>query len=424
MAQMKRHLLTTNREGYVLVTVAILLVVLLLFAALAIDLGVLYGARTAAQKAADAAAMAGALVFVVDPSPATVEIQDRAVATAAQNLILGTPATITDDDVSVDMVNRRVTVDVERTQARGNPVSTYLARVIMDTADIRVQATAEASREATSSDCPKPWMLPSTAFHPPHISPCQACEPNAHEYDAGASFPWPGFDPALGAPPDGPRVLIDRNGNVTPFADWLTQTGAYSPPNAWANEFIVKPQSPHQALVPSNFFPIQVSGSGAALYRADIAGCGGQVKCGDQYTVETGNMVGPTRQGVNDLCALEDRHYELLATKHRYFDPTGLHRAPNPQLAVVPIWNSCNDPFFVYDPSTGQCPAEVVPPGTGTWYTVSAFAQIFIEGMVGQGAQVRLISITQCSGSSGTVNLDETGPLALPVRLVRVPVEE
>lgn len=394
-----------EEAGYVLVTVAILLFVLLSFVALAVDLGFLYSARTAAQRAADAAALAGALVFVTDTTPEESDIKAKAVASAAENSIMGDTVTIAESDVTVDMTRRRVTVNVERTAARGNPVGVYLAGLWMDNADIAVEATAEASTIATSSDCPKPWMIPSTAFHPTSISPCEACEDT-----------WVAGD--HGIPVGGPRALLDREGNVTPFARWLT--GRIGTPSA-AHQFIIKPQNPADALVPSNFYPIQVSGSGAADYRSDIASCGDTVRCGDSYTVETGNMVGPTAQGVRDLVAIENRFYSFI-TEHRYLSD-GVHRVPNPQLVVVPVWNACADSFFVYDESAGQCPAEVVAPGTGTWYTVDAFAQIFVEGMQGQGVQVRLIDITHCRGSVGP-STAEVGPLAIPVRLVRVPEQD
>jgi Flp pilus assembly protein TadG len=417
-----------EKRGYVLVTVAILLFVLIGFVALAVDLGILYSARTAAQRAADAAALAGALVFVVDTTPEVTDIQAKAVASAAENAIMGTPVTIVPGDVTVDMANRRVTVRVDRTQARGNPVDTYFARLFLSSADVAVVATAEASTVPTSTDCPKPWMVPSTAFHPPHISPCQACEPDAHKYDDPVAYPstadpwgpWPGFDPSLPPPPDGYRSLLDPSGNVTEYARWLFGEGSPVP----ATQFIIKPQSPFQALVPSNFYPIQVSGSGAANYRADIASCGAQVRCFDQYEVETGNMVGPTGQGTNDLVSLENRSYGFVSPDHRYTDSGGQHRAPNPQLTAVPVWNACSDPLFVYDASAGQCPAEVVAPGGGTTYTVHAFAQIFVEGMsTGKtsGVQTRLITLTSCAGGGGNIDTSETGPLALPVRLVRVP---
>jgi Flp pilus assembly protein TadG len=392
----------SKESGYVLVTVALLLFVLLGFVALAVDIGILYSARTAAQRAADSAALAGALVFAVDTTPEEADIKAKAVASALENTIFGDAVTIVASDVTVDMLNRRVTVDVERTAARGNPVATYLARLFLDSADIAVEATAEASSVATSSDCPKPWMIPSTAFHPDTISPCDACLDT-----------WVAGD--HGIPVGGPRAILDRNGNVTPFARYLTgQIGAQTE----ALQFIIKPQNPADALVPSNFYPIQVSGSGAAVYRADIASCGANVRCNDSYTVETGNMVGPTAQGVRDLVSIENRSYDFT-TEHQYLNG-GVHRAPNPQLVAVPVWNACADPFFTYDESAGQCPAEVVAPGTGTWYSVDAFAQIFVEGMQGQGVQVRLIDLTVCRGSYGP-NVAEVGPLAIPVRLVRIP---
>jgi Flp pilus assembly protein TadG len=395
-----------EESGYVLVTVALLLFVLIGFVALAIDMGMLYSARTAAQRAADSAALAGALVFVADTTPEEADIKAKAVASAFENAIFGNAVSIADSDVTVDMANRRVTVDVQRTEARGNPVNTYLARLFVDSADISVQAVAEASPIATSSNCPKPWMIPSTIFHPDTISPCEACEDT-----------WVAGD--HGIPVPGPRALLDSSGNVTPFARYVTgQLGAPSE----AIQFIIKPQNPADALVPSNFYPIQVSGAGAALYRADISSCGDNVRCGDQYTVETGNMVGPTGQGVRDLVAIEQRSYNFSGGEHLFLSD-GVHRAPNPQLVAVPIWNACADPNFTYDPAAGQCPAEVVASGTGTWYTVNAFAQIFVERIVGQGVQVRMIDLTRCRGNSGP-SVAEAGPLAIPVRLVRVPEED
>ena len=318
--------------------------------------------------------------------------------------MFGDTVTISESDITVDMVNRRVTVDVARTSDGGNPVQTFFAGVFVNSADVSVRATAEASPVATSSNCPKPWIIPSTAFHPDTISPCDACLDT-----------WVAGD--HGIPVGGPCTIIDRAGNVTPFARYLMgEIGSIGP----AVQFIIKPQNPAEALVPSNFYPIQVTGAGAAVYRADIGGCGDNVACGDQYTVETGNMVGPTGQGVRDLVSLENRSYSFSG-EHQYLSG-GIHRVPNPQLAAVPVWNACADPFFTYDPSAGQCPAEAVASGTNTLYTVGAFAQIFVEGMVGQGVEVRLIDLTTCTGNTGP-STDEAGPLAIPVRLVRVPEE-
>ena len=47
-----------GQSGYILVTVAILLIVLLGFTALAVDVGMLFAGRTQSQRAADAGALA------------------------------------------------------------------------------------------------------------------------------------------------------------------------------------------------------------------------------------------------------------------------------------------------------------------------------------------------------------------------------
>src|SRR6266704_1025254 len=65
-------------SGYVLVTVAVLLVVLVGFTTLAIDTGMLFAARTQAQRAADAAALAGASTFVLNSSDLTPAATARA----------------------------------------------------------------------------------------------------------------------------------------------------------------------------------------------------------------------------------------------------------------------------------------------------------------------------------------------------------
>ena len=114
-----------EEKGYVLVTVAALLVVFLGFAALGIDVGVLYSSRTAAQSAADAAALAGAFSFVSNPfAPQPDTAYDHAMSTALANRIMGTPVTEAEVSVNVDVGSRRVIVDIDRNE------STYFARAL------------------------------------------------------------------------------------------------------------------------------------------------------------------------------------------------------------------------------------------------------------------------------------------------------
>ena len=107
----------SSESGYVLVTVAVLLVVLLGFTALAVDVGLLFGARTQSQASADAAALAGAFTFVLNPlapQPATAQTQATQVAIA--NRVMGGLVEASQVSVNVDTANRRVTVAINRAE--------------------------------------------------------------------------------------------------------------------------------------------------------------------------------------------------------------------------------------------------------------------------------------------------------------------
>ena len=62
----------------------------------------------------------------------------------------------------------------------------------------------------------------------------------------------------------------------------------------------IKPGNPQNALTPGQFFAIRLGdSSGGNDYRTNIATCASQiVTCQNLYSVEPGNMIGPTKQGV------------------------------------------------------------------------------------------------------------------------------
>ena len=161
-------------------------------------------------------------------------------------------------NVNVDTANRRVTVDVQSTQ------NTYFARALgVQTANVGVEAVAEASPNSTGTACAKPWFIPNTALGAGGA--CPACAAN--------------------------QVLVS-GGQVTAFGQ--SQIG---------QQFTLRSQNPQNTLAPGQFYSIQLPGSsGANDYRNNIANCANTyVRCGDFYSTENGNMVGPTKQGVNDL---------------------------------------------------------------------------------------------------------------------------
>src|SRR2546428_52930 len=125
----------SKQSGYVLVTVAMLLVVLLGFSALAVDVGMLYSARTQSQRAADEAALAGAFTYIVanlDTATAKTKAEYDARGVAINNKVMGeavaaAPAcspTSLGASACADVANRRVTVTINRNE------STFLAKVL------------------------------------------------------------------------------------------------------------------------------------------------------------------------------------------------------------------------------------------------------------------------------------------------------
>src|SRR4051812_26449448 len=184
-----------SERGMTIAMVALCIVVFFAMAALAIDLGILYTARTSAQHAADAAALAGAFTFTNTVAPQPASATEAAIATAAANKILGTPATISGGNVIVDTAARRVTVTVPRTSAGGNPVDTFFARVLgHNNSDVSAKATAEAGVQGSASRCMKPIFIPNTIFSDPNLKP----------------FPKKACDTG--------KVVFDSSGTITAFA--------------------------------------------------------------------------------------------------------------------------------------------------------------------------------------------------------------
>jgi Flp pilus assembly protein TadG len=355
-----------KNDGYIIVTLAILLFVLLGFSALAVDLGMMYSARSSAQRAADAAALAGAFTFIVDPtSPQPATATQHAQQAAISNKILGADVNAGDVTVAVDTVNRRVTVDITRSE------NTFLGGALGVTdATVHGKAYAEASANSTGSYCVKPWFIPNTVVSP--NDPCTAC--------------------AQG------QVLIS-NGKPTAYA--LSKLGT---------QVSVKPQQPSNAMTSGQFFAIQLPGSvGANDYRSEIGTClASDVACTQTYSVETGDMVGPTKQGVRDLVGNPPTDTYVAVGQYKHAD--GTTSDTSRALIVAPIWDTCNMPNF--------CPANKFPNGTNVNVSVIGFAMIFLEGIQGNNVVARLINVSGCAAGGGAPG--ETGPYAVPLRLVRV----
>jgi Putative Flp pilus-assembly TadE/G-like len=363
-----------KQRGMTLAMVAISLTALLALAALAIDMGMLYTARTSAQHSADAAALAGAFTFT---NP--VAAQPDAARTAAKNIgdknpILGTLPTLVDGNIDVDTVNQRVTVRVPRVGANG--ISMYFSSILGRTkGDVMATATAECSTVGAGSRCLKPIYIPNTILS---------------------------TKPAAAACAAGER-LFAPDGSVTSFA--LSKVGqAYN----------VRPSNPQNALQPSQFYSLDF-GAGANTYRCTLGQCLSDcaidtqvVRCGQSYPLKTGNMVGPTRQGVDDLTGTTPDTWVAIG-QYRHDD--GNVYDTSAQLVVAPVWDSCT---------------QVISPGyNGQQVQIIGFVDLFIDGMSGSDVRAHFVKPTACSTGGGAGQGNQfganTGPLGVPIRLVRTP---
>jgi hypothetical protein len=362
-----------NERGMTLAMVAISLATLLALAALAIDLGMLYTARTSAQHAADAGALAGAFTFT---NPVAVQpdyARTAAINVANRNPILGTFPTVGAGDVDVDVVNRRVTVRVPRTGANGIPL--YFAAIMGRTrGDIQATGTAECGANGTGSRCLKPIYIPNTVLS--NLQPADACKAN--------------------------QTIFDSSGAMTTFAQ--SQLGSQQS---------IRPSNPTDALGPSQFFSLDF-GAGANTYRCTLGQCLSNcnvntqvVRCGDSFPLKTGDMVGPTRQGVGDLTGPTPDQWVQIG-QYRHPD-NNIYDTSN-QLVVAPVWNNCTQ--------------SIAPGYHGQQVQVIGFMELFIDGMSGQNVKSHVVAPVPCAtagGAGGNEFGANTGPLGIPIRLVKTP---
>lgn len=375
--------LRRDRRGSVLMLTAISLVAILGTVALAVDVGLLYSARGEAQKAADAAALAGAGNFLAVP--------DDGAAAGQVAETIGELNTVRErgveieppEDVVVDLAAKRVTVTVRRIAARGNAVPAFFAR-IFGLAGIDVAATATAEAVPVGSvGCVKPFAPPD-AFK--DVNGNGRYDPGNDYYDTEETGYGSDFR------------------NTTPANNGMDPNGTIYQ-NDFGRPVVLKEGVPGEVLTPSQYFPITLPlpqggfTEGAADYRDAIANCRSAViDIGDAIPTEPGRMVGPTRQGMLDLIALDPN-----ANWNPGADgPTGSSYEPwrsSPRVIHIPLF----DPRKA--PGSGRKDIEVA--------NVTAF---WVERMQGNDVVGRFLFASGAPGGSGSPG---TGPGLYAVRLIR-----
>ena len=309
----RRH---ESERGAVLIHVAIGIVVLIGFLTFVVDYGVMWVGRRQAQNAADAGALAGAVAMAFDANGWTDRSDTGPARTAARQMALtnwvigeapdvdmatdvyftGQPADMCPADVNG--LTGCIRVDVYRNQTRGNALPSIFGQAFgINAHGVRATATARVA-VADSSDCLKPWAIPDKWLDRYDVTPTidvnRWTEDDRFETHTGGGQPTPLPNPDVYTPPSnsGPGT------GFTVAADLGTRV-------------TLKQGGPSTAIEPGVFQPVRIprydgNSTGGADYRDNIASCSGiPIGIGDVLESENGNMIGPTRQGVNDLIALD-----------------------------------------------------------------------------------------------------------------------
>jgi Putative Flp pilus-assembly TadE/G-like len=299
-----------SERGAVLIMVVVAMVALMAFTAFVIDYGVMWTGRSQIQTSADAGALAGAIALSADSSTDFAGAKTKAIAFGTANTVWGAAPDIQAADVTFPacppgapgLPDTCVKVDAFRNQARGNPLPTYFGNLVGISAQgVRATATAQIFAGDTA-DCVKPFAIPDK---------WQEIYPVAKAW-----APTDNFDKYKPDQPNKGSLLATPDIYTAPSQS-SAGTG-YTLPGDLGLPLTLKSGSPQDSIQPGWFYPVQVavSDSGATDYRNNIMGCNTRpIGPGTQLAPENGNMVGPTKQGIQDLIAQDPSAYWDTTTK-------------------------------------------------------------------------------------------------------------
>ncbi|HEX5411024.1 MAG TPA: Tad domain-containing protein [Terriglobia bacterium] len=447
-----RHLETgKNRysdRGVSIMIIAVSMVFVLGMAGLGIDLASLYVGRSQAQRAADAGALAAAQYLAQSCTAASGSVspecqasaKERAVAVTNANLIAGVSPNITTDDVTfleTSASDPQVQVLAARDASHTNPMPTFFVKIFgINSANVSATAVAEAFNPAgggpaVGATCLKPWLMPN-------CDPSHTFDNSKQTYDNPACIDSSGTTHYA--------QFLNNNPPSQEYSTDLVNPGLYSSGGVQGEPITVKSSDPSQASGPSKFYPVYLpagsvasacpscanggAGSGAsnaALYRQNIECCNTtQISCGSQVIQPiTGDMVGPTGQGVD--CLIHETNGsgqdtmtvnsgsggDLWTITAGSANPYGLSGpiATSDSIVTLPL----------YDGTTlcpgGSCPSQ-------TTVTVVGYLQLFINNETGGTVNGTVMNVIPCPGSGGssasggTPAIASGGSSPVPIRLI------
>lgn len=286
---------------------------------LAVDVGMLTTARSQAQNAADAGALAGAIALAVD------DFDDRtdsgpavqaAVNAALANEVLREVVSVGPADVSFPVAPsgeaNRVRVIVQRSDARSNPLLTFIASVFGNaTASVTADAIAHAAR-ANAMTCVRPFTIPDKweENQDPEWTPAS----EFRRYDSQGD------------------LIMDADRYIRPGEEGYQ---GYDPSEDKGTVLTLRAGTGNN-IEPTFYYSWKMPGAiGADFYEENIAHCNqATFTPGAEMIQEPGNMVGPTVQGVEDLIAQDPTAY-WDDVHERVVSPLGR----SPRIFPIPLYD-------------------------------------------------------------------------------------
>jgi len=296
-----------NRRGMTLILMAFMLTAMIGISAFAVDFGRMYLFRNELHSAADAAALAG--MFRENQSHNT-DARDTAVAygtnaplaggavgLASSDVIPGswTPAGGFVPDPGLDWTS----ANVDAVQVTTRYTGPFIFGRFFGVPSHNVSATAVAVRgSATGATCARPWAVPYQL-----LLNALATYYGGGPYD-GTTYNLTATDVSHLATMTSANPVSLKIGDNSAGVTNGNFYGVELPPIVYANGTAGNPWSG------GNTYRDGIGGTCAQITAAMAAqGEGPTISDGDWLAPENGNMKGPTKQGLQDLCGLTGSNY-------------------------------------------------------------------------------------------------------------------
>ena len=394
-----------SERGTILIAVGLAILLLTSFCVFVLDYGIMWLSRRQAQNAADSGALAGAVARAFDEAanpPAAGGVAEVSATKAA----LANPVFGAAPGVSVSWTcpgfaagGRCVEVNVFRDGTNGSSVLPVFFAPLLGIASQATRATATAqSQPANASDCLRPLSIPD-------------------KWAENRTPPWTYTSTFNRYYTTGPNrgTLISPNPDVYVPPNQSGMTG-YTLAVDYGQQMILKGGGnsiSHGWYLPVRLPRVDGPSSGGDLFRENLATCTGIViSIGDYVQVESGNMIGPTAQGIAALIAQDPSAYWNATNQIVAGSCAPSCGGFSPRIIALPVFDA---DIYQRNNATNTWPG--CPNGVAC-LTVRNILGYFVDRMAGSdviGYLVRYPGVLSSSASS----VSEAAAFAQVITLIR-----